>query len=91
MAKDGLALSCDNLHRGKTETRQDPFSRHKDTRFIVPDWGIKSALTWGCHTGPPGYIGWRAAVRQPHAGVTYISLVRDYEFGYGIKYYFAGS
>jgi hypothetical protein len=22
--------------------------------------GIKSTLTYGCRTGPPGYIGWQA-------------------------------
>ncbi len=28
----------------------------KFTKFIGPDWGVKSTLAKGCYTGPPGYI-----------------------------------
>jgi hypothetical protein len=47
-------------------------------QFLVPDRGNKVDYGTGLS---PGYIGWRAGIRQPFA---IVSPVRDYEFGYRV-------
>jgi hypothetical protein len=31
-----------------------------EAQFLVPDWGMKTAMAAGLRTGPPAYIAWRA-------------------------------
>jgi hypothetical protein len=33
-----------------------------ETKFLVPDWGIKSTVAYGCRTGPPAYVAWQAGM-----------------------------
>ncbi len=34
----------------------DTAIKRTSSKFIVPDWGKKLTLAYGCRTGPPAYV-----------------------------------
>jgi hypothetical protein len=63
-----LSLLSDNLFHHLPDKL--PSVLRSEGQFLVPDWGMKLALEWGCRTGPPAYAGWRAEAecKEKHGG-----------------------
>ncbi len=47
--------TCPGLELLSCELLTNPVAQ-----FIVPCWGIKSTMAWGCPTDSPAYVAWRA-------------------------------